>query len=55
MVVCQRFRDAALYRPLAAALAPGGLLLVGVLCAVGDTAGPSRAAPAAVAELLPTP
>lgn len=45
VVVCQRFRDPALYRPLAAALAPDGLLVVGVLCAVGDTGGAFRAAP----------
>lgn len=45
VVVCQRFRDPALYGPLAGALAPGGLLVVDVLSRVGDTGGPFRAAP----------
>lgn len=45
VVVCQRFRDPALYPALAGALAPGGLLVVTVLSEVGDTGGPFRAAP----------
>lgn len=45
VVVAQRFRDPALYGPLAAALAPGGLLVVTVLSAVGDVGGPFRAGP----------
>jgi 2-polyprenyl-3-methyl-5-hydroxy-6-metoxy-1,4-benzoquinol methylase len=44
VVVCQRFRDPALYPRLAAALAPGGLLAVTVLSLVGG-AGPFRAEP----------
>jgi SAM-dependent methyltransferase len=45
VVVCQRFRDPALYPALAGALVPGGLLVVEVLSAVGDTGGSFRAAP----------
>lgn len=45
LVVCQRFRDPALYPAMAAALAPGGLLVVTVLSEVGDTGGAFRAAP----------
>lgn len=45
VVVCQRFRDPALYPALAGALAPGGLLVVSVLSEVGDAGGPFRAAP----------
>ncbi|MCM3844770.1 class I SAM-dependent methyltransferase [Pseudonocardia sp. DR1-2] len=45
VVVCQRFRDPALYPALRAALAPGGLLVVTVLSEVGDTGGPFRAVP----------
>lgn len=45
VVVCQRFRDPALYPALAGALAPGGLLVVTVLSEVGDTGGRFRAAP----------
>lgn len=44
VVVCQRFRDPALYPALAAALAPGGLLVVTVLSEVDDEPGPYRAA-----------
>jgi SAM-dependent methyltransferase len=43
VVVCQRFRDPALYPGLAARLAPGGLLAVTVLSEVGDVPGPFRA------------
>ena len=45
VVVCQRFRDPTLYPALAAALAPGGLLVVTVLSEVGDRGGRFRAAP----------
>jgi SAM-dependent methyltransferase len=45
VVVCQLFRDPALYPALADALAPGGLLAVTVLSQVGAAAGPFRAAP----------
>ncbi|MBN9738991.1 Thioredoxin reductase [Pseudonocardia sp. Ae168_Ps1] len=45
VVVCQRFRAPALYPALAAAVAPGGLLVVTVLSEVGDTGGQYRAAP----------
>ncbi|MCW0212849.1 MAG: class I SAM-dependent methyltransferase [Pseudonocardia sp.] len=45
VVVCQRFRDPALYPALAAAVAPGGLLVVTVLSEVDDEPGPFRAAP----------
>lgn len=40
VVVCQRFRDPALYPPLVRATAPGGLLVVSVLSEVGG--GPGR-------------
>ncbi len=43
VVVCQRFRDPRLYPQLAAALAPGGLLVINVLSEVGDGSGPFRA------------
>jgi 2-polyprenyl-3-methyl-5-hydroxy-6-metoxy-1,4-benzoquinol methylase len=43
VVVCQRFRDPALYPELAARLAPGGLLVVTVLSEVGEGPGPFRA------------
>lgn len=45
VVVCQRFRDPALYPALAAGLAPGGLLAVTVLSVVGGPDGPYRAGP----------
>jgi SAM-dependent methyltransferase len=45
VVVCQRFRDPARYRELAARLAPGGLLVVTVLSEVGEGPGPFRAPP----------
>lgn len=45
VVVCQRFRDPALYPALVDALAPGGLLVITVLSEVGDTGGAFRAAP----------
>jgi 2-polyprenyl-3-methyl-5-hydroxy-6-metoxy-1,4-benzoquinol methylase len=44
VVVCQRFRDRALYAPLARRLGPGGLLVVTVLSEVGDDPGRWRAA-----------
>ncbi len=45
VVVCQRFRDPALYPALSAALTPGGLLVLTVLSEVGDEGGRFRAAP----------
>lgn len=45
VVVCQRFREPSLYPALAAALRPGGLLVVTVLSEVGDEGGRFRAAP----------
>jgi SAM-dependent methyltransferase len=45
VVVCQRFRDPALYPALIGALAPGGLLVISVLSEVGDEGGPFRAPP----------
>lgn len=45
VVVCQRYRDPALYPMLAAAVAPGGLLVVSVLSEVGAGEGRFRAAP----------
>lgn len=44
LVVCQRFRDPALYPVLVDRCAPGALLLVAVLSEVGDAPGPWRAA-----------
>lgn len=45
LVVCQRFRDPALYAALTAALAPGGLLAITVLSEVDEGPGPWRARP----------
>lgn len=45
LVVCQRFRDPALYPALVDRLTPGGLLAVTVLSEVGGPAGPFRAPP----------
>lgn len=45
VVVCQRFRDPALYPLLPRLLVPGGLLVVTVLSAVGDVGGAYRAGP----------
>jgi SAM-dependent methyltransferase len=45
VVVCQRFRDPALYPVLPELLTPGGLLVVTVLSSVGDAGGPYRAGP----------
>jgi SAM-dependent methyltransferase len=36
LIVCQRFRDPALYRPMIDRLRPGGLAIVTVLSSVGD-------------------
>lgn len=44
-VVCQRFRDPALYPAFRAALTPGGLLVLTVLSEVGDEGGRFRASP----------
>ncbi|MEQ3549859.1 class I SAM-dependent methyltransferase [Pseudonocardia nematodicida] len=49
LVVCQRFRDPALYPALAAAVAPGGLLVISVRSEVGDEGGRFRAAPGELA------
>jgi SAM-dependent methyltransferase len=49
LVLCQRFRDRALYRPLVERLAPGGLLVVTVLSEVGGRPGRFRAAPGELA------
>ena len=43
VVVCQRFRDPALYPAFVERLAPGGLLVVTVLSEVDDEPGPFRA------------
>lgn len=45
VVVMQRFRAPALYPALAAALAPGGLLVITVLSEVDEGPGPWRAPP----------
>jgi 2-polyprenyl-3-methyl-5-hydroxy-6-metoxy-1,4-benzoquinol methylase len=45
VVVCQRFRDPALYPALAGLLAPGGLLVVTVLSEVDEGPGRFRARP----------
>jgi SAM-dependent methyltransferase len=44
VILCHMFRDPRLYAPMAARLAPGGLLAVAVLSEVGDRPGPFRAA-----------
>lgn len=44
VVVCQRYRDPALYPVLAGVLGPGGLLVITVLSEVGGSGGPYRAA-----------
>lgn len=53
LVVCQRFRDPALYPALRAALAPGGLLVLTVLSEVGDDGGRFRAAPGELLAAFP--
>lgn len=53
VVVCQRYRDPALYPALAAALAPGGLLVLTVLSEVGDSGGSFRAAPGELTAAFP--
>lgn len=50
VVVCQRFRAPELYPELAAAVAPGGLLVVTVLSESGDAGGRFRAAPGELAR-----
>ncbi len=54
VVVCQRFRDPSIYRALADAVAPGGLLIVTVLSVVGHHGepGPYRAAPGELVAAL---
>lgn len=54
VVVCQLYRDPGLYPALAAALGPGGLLVITVLSEVGDTGGPFRAAPGELVAAFPT-
>jgi SAM-dependent methyltransferase len=49
VVVCQRFRDPALYPALRAALAPAALLVITVLSEVGEGPGPFRAHPGELA------
>jgi 2-polyprenyl-3-methyl-5-hydroxy-6-metoxy-1,4-benzoquinol methylase len=49
-VVCQRFRDPALYPVLAGLLAPGGLLVLTVLSEVDDAPGAFRARPGELAD-----
>ncbi|WP_433508067.1 class I SAM-dependent methyltransferase [Pseudonocardia halophobica] len=53
LVVCQRYRDPALYPALAAALVPGGLLVLTVLSEVGDEGGRFRAVPGELARAFP--
>ncbi|GAA4938658.1 methyltransferase family protein [Actinomycetospora succinea] len=50
VVVCQRFRDPALYPALIGVLAPGGLLVISVLSGAGDAGGPFRAPPGELLE-----
>jgi SAM-dependent methyltransferase len=45
VVVCQRYREPALYPALVEVLATGGLLVLTVLSTVGDAGGRFRAAP----------
>lgn len=52
LVVCQRFRDTALHPLLAAALAPGGLLVITVLSEVDDAPGRFRAPAGELAALV---
>jgi SAM-dependent methyltransferase len=54
LVVCQRFREPALYPALAEALAPGGLLVLTVLSEVGDEPGRFRARAGELATAFPT-
>ncbi|GAA1261562.1 class I SAM-dependent methyltransferase [Pseudonocardia aurantiaca] len=49
-VVCQRFRDPALYPVLAGLLAPSGLLVLTVLSEVDDAPGVFRARPGELAD-----
>ncbi|MGD9529148.1 class I SAM-dependent methyltransferase [Pseudonocardia sp.] len=53
VVVCQRFRDPALYPLLRAAVAPDGLLALTVLSVVGGRAGPYRAEPGELPAAFP--
>jgi SAM-dependent methyltransferase len=53
VVVCQRYRDPALYPALAARLAVGGLLVVTVLSTVGGTSGRWRAEPGELSAAFP--
>lgn len=49
LVVCQRFRDPALYPALVDVLAPGGLLVITVLSEVDEEPGRFRAVPGELA------
>ena len=53
VVVCQRYRDPALYPALAARLAVGGLLVVTVLSTVGWRSGRWRAGPGELPAAFP--
>jgi SAM-dependent methyltransferase len=51
LIVCQRFRDPALYAPMRDRLAPGGIAIVTVLSTVGSTdPGPFHAPPGELSE-----
>jgi SAM-dependent methyltransferase len=50
LVLCERFRDPRLYRPMVDRLGPGGLLVVTVLSEVGGGPGRFRAPPGELAE-----
>jgi SAM-dependent methyltransferase len=53
LVVCQRFRDPRLYPVLVEVLAPGGVLVLTVLSAVGcDAPGPFHAPPGELARVF---
>lgn len=53
VVVCQRFRDPALYAALRSAVAAQGLLALTVLSVVGGREGPYRAAPGELLAAFP--
>ncbi|MGE3287500.1 MAG: SAM-dependent methyltransferase [Pseudonocardia sp.] len=53
VVVCQRFRDPALYPALRSVVAPDGLLVLTVLSVVGGRAGPYRAEPGELLAAFP--
>jgi len=49
VVLCHKFRDPRLYRPIIERLAPGGLLAIAVLSEVGAAPGRFRAVPGELA------